>query len=90
MDEYQRVAAAFAARIEERLRELQPQDRGKFLLALARALVRAALDHDILEGHGERGRDVDPATRRAWVRLYIGAVRQTRRGTVVHRASRRY
>jgi hypothetical protein len=39
MGDYQRVAVAFAARIEERLRELPPQDRGKFLLALARVLA---------------------------------------------------
>jgi hypothetical protein len=31
-----------------------------------------------------RRRDVDPAIRREWVRLYVGVIRRARRGRVVH------
>jgi hypothetical protein len=31
-----------------------------------------------------RRRDVDPAIRREWVRLYVGVIRRARRGRAVH------
>jgi len=31
-----------------------------------------------------RRRDVDPAIRREWVRLYVGVIRQSRRGRAVY------
>ena len=37
-----------------------------------------------------RRRDVDPATRRAWVRLYVGVIRRARQSRVVQWETRRY
>ena len=63
-----------ARRAQARAGTLSVMDTDDLLIDLAWRAIR----------DWRRRRDVDPATRREWIRLYVGVIRRARRGRAVH------